>query len=107
MTITSGILTAIDEINAAHRKRDLRSLTEAALLAYRDRIEQAILDTPEAERPIMALFDEHELAATLAEMKRRRIAPSRPAPREVMRVPQAESIRTMNVGAIHVTANSL
>jgi hypothetical protein len=74
----SDILAVIDEINASHRKRDLLSLTDAALLAYRDRIEQAIIDTPEDERPIMALFDEHELAATLAEMKRRHLAPSQP-----------------------------
>jgi hypothetical protein len=74
----SDILTVIDEINAAHRRRDLRSLSDAALIAYRDRIEQAVIDTPEDERWVMAQFDGHELQATMAEMRRRKMIPSQP-----------------------------
>jgi hypothetical protein len=75
-----SFLTAIDDRNAAYRTRELRSLSDVALIAYRDRIEAAILQTPDEDREIMALFDEHEMTATLAEMKRRRLHPDMPQP---------------------------
>ena len=65
------VLAFLETANAQRRDRELRSMSDIVLLAYHERVTTNIIQTPENEREVMALFDQGELQATEAEMAKR------------------------------------
>jgi hypothetical protein len=69
-----AFLEAMEGLQDTRRAAEFAAMSAIELRDYHDRIEYAIVCTPEAERPIMARFDLGELEACNYEMHKRRLS---------------------------------